>query len=555
MNRIGRFACSVGLLLALLWAGSIPSAGADDKAREALDRATELKLQAKTIGDLDAVIKKAEEALTAGLPEADQEFARELIAACHFEKAQRIAAGLRAGRASRRWRTLRRMALEELDKVLSIQKGLTDARLLKAEILVMEPGDAAKAKEVIDSALKDIKDPSTRAAALLIRARTHEKREDALTDVEAALKAVPNDRGALRMRAELLLQLEQPDKAIDDLRKLHEDQPDDLVVVAALVEALRQAKQYDEAIKVVGALIEQPESRLVGLRMRAEIHFDRKAYDDVIRDANEILESNPGHLETVLLRARANYLKEDYDAALKDLDRVLAQAPGEPQVLLLRSAVHAGKNNYIQAIRDLEKVLERAPDNVDLKIQLGYYHLADDRPRKAIEYFSEILKQDPENENALRARADAYLAIGEHAKAVADYNKALPHAQKNSGLLNNLAWVLATSPDDAVRDGKRALELAKKACELTDYKAPHILSTLASAHAELGDFEEARKWSKKAVELGKGRDDLEQLEKELASYEAEKPWREKQVTKEKPWPPESDPEGERGRSDERSEGE
>ena len=85
-------------------------------------------------------------------------------------------------------------------------------------------------------------------------------------------------------------------------------------------------------------------------------------------------------------------------------------------------------------------------------------------------------------------------------------------------MLNNLAWVLATSPDDELRDGKRAIELAKPACEVTEYKQAHILSTLAASYAESGDFDTAVEWSKKAVDVGaeklKG-----QLTKELESYQ------------------------------------
>jgi len=104
---------------------------------------------------------------------------------------------------------------------------------------------------------------------------------------------------------------------------------------------------------------------------------------------------------------------------------------------------------------------------------------------------------------------------------------------KHSGILNNLAWVLSTSPKDDLRDGKRAIELAQRACEETDYKAAHILSTLASAYAEIGDFETAKKWSAKAVELDE--DGIsDQLQKELDSYKEKKKWRELQETKENP---------------------
>jgi hypothetical protein len=107
------------------------------------------------------------------------------------------------------------------------------------------------------------------------------------------------------------------------------------------------------------------------------------------------------------------------------------------------------------------------------------------------------------------------------------------------GSLNNLAWVLATSPQDDVRDAKRSVELGTKACEITKYEKPHIISTLAAGYAESGDFDMAIKWSTKAVELGreKLKDQIEQLEKELESYKEKKPWREMQQIEDKPDPP------------------
>jgi len=86
--------------------------------------------------------------------------------------------------------------------------------------------------------------------------------------------------------------------------------------------------------------------------------------------------------------------------------------------------------------------------------------------------------------------------------------------------------VLATSPDDKLRDGKRALRLAAEACEVTDYKAPHILSTLGAAHAEMGDFEEALRWARKGLEVSEDDEERKALQKEVECYEAGRPWRE-----------------------------
>jgi hypothetical protein len=60
-----------------------------------------------------------------------------------------------------------------------------------------------------------------------------------------------------------------------------------------------------------------------------------------------------------------------------------------------------------------------------------------------------------------------------------------------TGALNNLAWILATDPNPEVRKGTEAVQLAVRACELTQYKEAMILGTLGTAYAEAGRFEEA----------------------------------------------------------------
>ena len=65
----------------------------------------------------------------------------------------------------------------------------------------------------------------------------------------------------------------------------------------------------------------------------------------------------------------------------------------------------------------------------------------------------------------------------------------------------SVAWILTKCPDERIRDGKRAVESATKACELSGWKEPISLETLAAACALSGDFESAVKWQTKANAL------------------------------------------------------
>jgi tetratricopeptide (TPR) repeat protein len=244
----------------------------------------------------------------------------------------------------------------------------------------------------------------------------------------------------------------------------------------------------------------------------------------------------------LLMRARLLLQSESLDEALKDVEAAIELDPNRGDAILLRSAIATEQKRYGDAINDLLTIIraipKEAPRDKGIMMQLGLLYSQDNRPTQAIKVFDQVIKDDESDWQAYRLRGDTRLSMGDHVNAIADFEKALKFIPEDdedrSGVLNNLSWVLSTTPVDKLRDGKRSLQYAEEACKLTEYKKPHILSTLAAAHAELGDFEKAVEWSRKGVEIARELKEtqLEQLESELKNYLEKKPWREKTETKE-----------------------
>ena len=112
--------------------------------------------------------------------------------------------------------------------------------------------------------------------------------------------------------------------------------------------------------------------------------------------------------------------------------------------------------------------------------------------------------------------ADISIRQGNYRAAQEEFAKSAENWKEDADFLNQYAWLLATCPDANIRDGRKAVELATQAAELTDWEDAAVLDTLAAAYAESGDFPAAVKWQRKAVEILPQEKDLAE---HLALYE------------------------------------
>jgi tetratricopeptide (TPR) repeat protein len=146
---------------------------------------------------------------------------------------------------------------------------------------------------------------------------------------------------------------------------------------------------------------------------------------------------------------------------------------------------------------------------------------------EAVADFDKAIELDPEDASTYAKRGLLWALQQKYDKALADFNESVRVDPKADAGYAHRAWLWATCPELKYRDGKRAVESATRACELTQWKDDDTLDTMAAACAEAGDFDSAVKWETKALDLvPKDSEDAADYRERLALYQQRKPYHE-----------------------------
>ncbi len=525
-------------LIAIVCSAALCSAlyAEDEPGLASLDKATELKLGINDITGYDAVVKQCEKAIQEGLSKENEKFANQLIAATLFERATRLGAPLmNAEKPNPRWPLIRRFSLNDLSRALKANPDFAEAHLLVARLESLPRGDRTNGLNAAGRAIELSADnKETLAKAYLARAALTTEVKDRLADLNKGVEANPADADILAARGRTYMMTGEEEKGIADLEKVADMDTDSVKPRQQLVEAYIRTGKLEEARKQLDKAMKAEPEDTTSLLLSAQLSVNEKKFDDAIKSLDKVLELDTASVPALMMRASVHMDMKNTSKALADVQRALVITPGLVKAVYLRALIYASQGKFDTAILEMKKIVESDANAPPFQIQLARLLHGSGRPRAAVAELDKVLSDDEANIEARRLRADALLSYGEQKKAVADYEYILKAEPNAKGTLNNLAWVLATSPDENIRNAKRAIEIAVKACEATDYKTPHVLSTLAAAHAEAGDFEKAKEWSQKAVDLAVDEDMKKQLQGELESYKQKKPWREKQETEEMP---------------------
>ncbi len=156
---------------------------------------------------------------------------------------------------------------------------------------------------------------------------------------------------------------------------------------------------------------------------------------------------------------------------------------------------------YQDAIEAYKQAIRVKPDLAEAHYNLGTAYFILGRYQDAIETSKQAIRIKPDWAEAHYNLGNAYINLGRYQDAIEAYKQAIRIKPDWVEPMNRLAWLIATHPEIKNRDVNEAIGLARRACELTSYKNPAFLGTLAAAYASVGKFSEAVDTAQKALRL------------------------------------------------------
>lgn len=221
-------------------------------------------------------------------------------------------------------------------------------------------------------------------------------------------------------------------------------------------------------------------------------------------------------------RGAAHYNRGEDIQAESAFTLAIQQDPKPAHFFLYRGLCRLRLNRIDEAFTDLTTALKRNPESPEaawarariFSDRLDYSAAARD--------FGRVIAIKPNDPLPYSARGEMYYHLRDWHRCLADYRKAVDLSPDDSKALNRLAWVLATCPVDELRSGKEALQLAQRANQLAGENDPLIWDTIAAAHAECGQIDQALEVMQRVQHKCP---DHQLMKDHESAYRSNRPWR------------------------------
>lgn len=343
----------------------------------------------------------------------------------------------------------------------------------------------------------------------------------AIAHFTAALEMDPEFAAARRQLGALLLEMERYIDASVLFGHLVEREPDnpdahnDWGVVLVRIGNLQEAiAQFREALRLKS---DHPDAHY---NLAVALLTDGKV-SEAIEHLVEALRILPSYTDAYFTLGRAYLQQGKLEEAVAQLEHVASfdrEYKGLDDQL---GRAYARQGEVKKAVRHFTLAVRHDPLRFESRYALGTSLAKYGNHPAAAAQFTEAVRIEPESPDAHLQLAQTQARMGQVEKAITHFEAALSLRPEWPEALNNLAWLLATSPDPKLRDPQRALDLAQQAKALADYKMPLVLDTLAAAQASVGDFDQAEQNATQAAQMATDTEQprlVEEIQRRLESY-------------------------------------
>jgi tetratricopeptide (TPR) repeat protein len=323
-------------------------------------------------------------------------------------------------------------------------------------------------------------------------------------------------------------------------------------------------RDFYQAERTIQQAIDADASGMRGRTMLGLLRGMQGRYEDAVREYRAVLRLDPNSVPTRMALADSLANANKPDEAEKLLREVVAAEPKALPALDQLARLLNSKQRAADAMSVINQTIEKLGDDPRALTSVAETLARIDQLAEARKLAERIVKASPNTAEARNVLGYALQRSGDEEGAVREWREAIRiapylvapriqlaqvlYARKDRAgmeqilragveanpmsidLLNSLAWLLATSPDDAQRSAAEAIAFAEKADILTNSANHAVLDTLAAAYAEAGRFGDAQARVAAAIALvhdaGLARE-LDDYQKRLELYRKNQPFRDK----------------------------
>lgn len=251
--------------------------------------------------------------------------------------------------------------------------------------------------------------------------------------------------------------------------------------------------------------------------------ISRNQWDKAIALFDRCIKADPDDWAAYVGRSRAYVGLGKLEKALEDADRALQKKPDSSLAYGQRGIVAKILQKYEDALGDLSEAIKLDPGYAWAYAQRADIYSRQQDQEKALQDINKAIQIKPNFVEALRLRAWILSRMGRCKEANEDFKKVEKINPNDAWSMQDKAWFLLTCPDESLQDPTKALELAKKAIELTEGKDGVIYETIAEAYFKQGDALKAAENQRKAIAIGSKKcpdgSCLKEMKQRLQKYE------------------------------------